>query len=383
MAGILDALGFVVTRAVDRDIRVLQFGEAMLRFERFPRMDTLLEVEGPEAAIETAIRASGLPRESFNADRLFQFVQRFEARTGQRAAICDDELARRLPFPTRRCLTRTSNWRSPPSAWSGATIRLTGPGRLRLTIDEALVDAEGRYLAVPYAELHGGSWRTGEITLFGLPGNMVLASDRGLEHAWATMVERSCPLPELARSHRLLGSRRGGAVDRQAKFLAPLLQARRRLEEEADLDARVATLDAKALRERIDAALRTLASEAFPSSNPDRRGLEAELEEAMASLFSGMDSMERAAKHFRSAPDQTRFTAWRDWVTAVTRVYALADTSWASTAKLLPAGAGSGRRAADGGNDHRSRCRPRRDFASAHDDRGAGRARVEPALHRV
>jgi predicted adenylyl cyclase CyaB len=99
MAAILDALGFVVTRAIDRDIRVLQLGEATIRIERFPRMDTLLEVEGPEPAIESAIRASGLPRESFTPDRLFQFVQRFEARTGQRAAICDAELSGDYRYP--------------------------------------------------------------------------------------------------------------------------------------------------------------------------------------------------------------------------------------------------------------------------------------------
>jgi predicted adenylyl cyclase CyaB len=99
MAGILTALGYVVTRAIDRDIRVLQLGRATLRFERFARMDTLLEVEGPEEAIEAAISASGLPRESFTPDRLYMFVQRFESRTGQRAAICDDELSGRYAFP--------------------------------------------------------------------------------------------------------------------------------------------------------------------------------------------------------------------------------------------------------------------------------------------
>lgn len=99
MAGILAALGFVVTRAIDRDVRVLQLGEATLRFERFARMDTLLEVEGPAAAIESAICVAGLPRESFTADRLFMFVQRFEARTGQRAAICDAELSGEYRFP--------------------------------------------------------------------------------------------------------------------------------------------------------------------------------------------------------------------------------------------------------------------------------------------
>ena len=91
MSGILNALGFVVTRAIDRTVQVLKLGEAVLRFERFPRMDTLLEVEGPEAAIESAIRVSGIPRDAFVADRLYMFVNRFQARTGQQAAISDDE----------------------------------------------------------------------------------------------------------------------------------------------------------------------------------------------------------------------------------------------------------------------------------------------------
>ena len=99
MASILEALGFEVSRAIDRNVRVLQLGDATVRFERFPRMDTLLEIEGPESAIEEAIRASGLPREAFTADRLYQFVQRYEARTGQRAAICDAELRGEYRYP--------------------------------------------------------------------------------------------------------------------------------------------------------------------------------------------------------------------------------------------------------------------------------------------
>ena len=59
----------------------------------------MLEVEGPEASIETAIRASGIPRNAFVADRLYMFVNRYQARTGQRAAISDDEVAGQYAFP--------------------------------------------------------------------------------------------------------------------------------------------------------------------------------------------------------------------------------------------------------------------------------------------
>ncbi|HEY5545331.1 MAG TPA: hypothetical protein VIK50_04705 [Gemmatimonadaceae bacterium] len=219
------------------------------------------------------------------------------------------------------------------------TLRFTGRGQLRLTSEALLVEvAAGGVLSAPYAELRGGGWRTGSLTVHGAAGTAVLESARGLEHAWVSLVEHACPLPELTRGHRLLGSRRGGPVDLQARFLAPFLQARRRLEEEADLDARVTTLDAKALRERLDVTLKTIARDAYPSSHPDRRGLEAELEEVMAPFFHGLEEMESAARHFRSAPESIRFMAWRAWVSSALNVFSLADSGWAGAARLLPGG---------------------------------------------
>jgi hypothetical protein len=217
------------------------------------------------------------------------------------------------------------------------TVRLDGRGRLRLTSDAVLLDAaEGGSLVLPYAEVSGGAWRASQVRIHGEPGSVTIEANRGLQHAWVSLVSFACPLPELARGHRLLGSRRGGHVDLQSKFLAPFVQARKRLEEEADLDARVATLDARALRDRLAAAVQGFATIAYPTSLPDRRALEAELEEALASLFSGISAMESAAGHFRKASEDVRFMAWRAWVSAVARVFALADESWASAARLLP-----------------------------------------------
>jgi hypothetical protein len=220
-------------------------------------------------------------------------------------------------------------------AWG--TLWLAGPGTLRLTSTELVVNAgAGGSLRARYAELRGGGWRTGSLTLHGEPGHVAIQSADGLEHAWVHLLERVCPLPELARGHRLLGSRRGGSVDAQARFIAPLLQARRRLEDESDLEARVAAMDARALRKRIGSALEAIAKDAFPSSHPDRRGLEAELGEAMTALFAELDAMEAAAAHFRNAPESIRFVAWREWVSAVSSAFAVADTGWASAARLLP-----------------------------------------------
>jgi predicted adenylyl cyclase CyaB len=92
LALLLDRLGYAVTREIDREIEQYEIRDAVVRFERYPRMDVLVEVEGTPAAIEAAIADLGLPRAGFTADRLPAFVARFQARTGKRAAICDREL---------------------------------------------------------------------------------------------------------------------------------------------------------------------------------------------------------------------------------------------------------------------------------------------------
>jgi predicted adenylyl cyclase CyaB len=89
---ILDKVGFVVTMEIDRDIAQYELGGATIRFETYPRMDVLVEVEGTPDAIEQAIEALGMARGEFTSERLPTFVSRFEKRTGVRAAICDREL---------------------------------------------------------------------------------------------------------------------------------------------------------------------------------------------------------------------------------------------------------------------------------------------------
>ncbi|MBC7673730.1 MAG: class IV adenylate cyclase [Polaromonas sp.] len=93
LVAILDRLGYVVTIAIDRDIVQYELGGAMIRFERYPRMDDLVEVEGARDAIEQAIAALGMPRAGFLTDRLPDFTRRFEERTGARAAVSRAALA--------------------------------------------------------------------------------------------------------------------------------------------------------------------------------------------------------------------------------------------------------------------------------------------------
>jgi predicted adenylyl cyclase CyaB len=92
LAQILERLGYVVIQEIDRDIAQYTIDGVTVRFENYPRMDVLVEVEGSPAEIERVIAVLGLPRESFTSARLPDFAAQFEARTGQRAFLSDREL---------------------------------------------------------------------------------------------------------------------------------------------------------------------------------------------------------------------------------------------------------------------------------------------------
>jgi adenylate cyclase class IV len=89
----LERLGYVVLREIDREIVQYRWRETTIRFERYPRMDLLVEVEGTPEGIEAAIELLGMPRAAFTAERLPDFVRAYETRTGLRAALSDRELS--------------------------------------------------------------------------------------------------------------------------------------------------------------------------------------------------------------------------------------------------------------------------------------------------
>ena len=92
LSAILGSLGHVVTREIEREIVQYELGGTTIRFERYPRMDVLVEVEGEPEGIEAAIVALGMPRAGFTTERLPDFVRGYETRTGVRAALCAREL---------------------------------------------------------------------------------------------------------------------------------------------------------------------------------------------------------------------------------------------------------------------------------------------------
>jgi predicted adenylyl cyclase CyaB len=92
LATMLARLGYRVTMEIDREIVQYTLHDAMVRFECYPRMDILVEVEGAPAQIERAIAELGLPRDGFTTERLPDFVRKFEARSGVPAVLSLAEL---------------------------------------------------------------------------------------------------------------------------------------------------------------------------------------------------------------------------------------------------------------------------------------------------
>lgn len=93
LAEILTVLGYEVSIAIDRVIVQYDLHGAMIRFEHYPRMDDLVEVEGSPEQIERAIAVLGLARDGFTTDRLPDFVRRYEERTEGLSALSDADLA--------------------------------------------------------------------------------------------------------------------------------------------------------------------------------------------------------------------------------------------------------------------------------------------------
>ena len=92
LSEMMERLGLQVTRTIDRDIVQFKLRGATVRFESYPRMDILVEVEGTAAQIEAAVGVIGIPREAYTADSLVEFMARYERRTGKRPVVCAADL---------------------------------------------------------------------------------------------------------------------------------------------------------------------------------------------------------------------------------------------------------------------------------------------------
>ena len=192
----------------------------------------------------------------------------------------------------------------------------------------------------PVTLLDGVRHRGDELTLYLRDGDVIEVTGPSRLSAIAVAIEEDArALGEMTRGLRSLGARRRGAAagSEQSRFFAPLLKARR-LAEKAHVGRGpdpLAAFDGEALRTAFAAAIAELARERYPESAPDRRALEAELEECAEPLLDGMTSIVTAANAVRRGSDDSRLMHWRAWSGEVRAIFERADRCWLAMAAAL------------------------------------------------
>lgn len=146
-------------------------------------------------------------------------------------------------------------------------------------------------------------------------------------------------LPEVTRALRALGSRRGARgtrrnpTDKEARFFAPLIAARRASMNSRDAASVIESFDAKRLAHEIATTLLDFAAEGGSGHSARRRALEAELSDAAEQLSASLTVLDDLAA--RAAGDVDDLGRWRLWAGAVQRVFEAADRSWAAIEPVM------------------------------------------------
>lgn len=219
--------------------------------------------------------------------------------------------------------------------WDGESVSTRG--RIRLSEHELLVEVGTSRIRLACSAIQGAELRLGTLTVFSDRGTIASSEDTALQHFWMELTRRACTLPELTVGLRALGSRRGGDPDLQGRFFAPLISARRRLEEQESIEWRLAAFDAEDLRGRTTEVLRALVAERASLRPSARRSLEAQVLDEADGLFGALAALGDAADAVRSGDDANRFVDWRLWAARARDVFVQADRCWMAAWPLLNA----------------------------------------------
>jgi hypothetical protein len=152
-------------------------------------------------------------------------------------------------------------------------------------------------------------------------------------------------VPELTRTLRSFGSRRGASAGRrvsdadierasaeQRRFFSPLLEARRGAMH-AQGAAAIAAFDASAIARALAETLHAFAADRFSEPGPARRALEAELVDVSEPLVAALRELGRLATDATDSPGDLRL--WRAWATQLRATFETADRVWIALDAVL------------------------------------------------
>ena len=141
-------------------------------------------------------------------------------------------------------------------------------------------------------------------------------------------------LPELTRSLRALGSARWLRDADHARFLTPLLTARRNAVRVSTAEGQVAAFQADRLRRAFTEAVEQMAAARHPKSAPDRRAYAARVSDAGAAVWRALDALAAAAATVAATSAAARADAWHAWVAELQQLFLAADVWWQRVIEL-------------------------------------------------
>ncbi len=239
-------------------------------------------------------------------------------------------------------------------AVSAARVGRTDLGEGTATVDDdaltlvARAGAAERLLRIPLSAIDIVASEANELVVSVRDGRRVTIASPDASRLHGDIAARCFALPELTRTLRSFGSRRGNrgrrpsAAVEQQRFFAPLVDARRTASKGASPTETIASFESVALARAVEDALRKLA-ERFGQNGPARRALEAELVDATEPLQAALRTLGERATEAREHSEEIR--AWRAWALSLRDVFEAADRVWLALDVALDAAYSSASRA--------------------------------------
>lgn len=208
-----------------------------------------------------------------------------------------------------------------------------GPGTLYVSDDVITVAGanEGdRAIRVRLSAVDGVVLQDTAVTITLRDGRTVTFESDQSTDLRAELLSRCRMLPELTRTLRALGSRRGMSAradaGEQQRFFAPLITARRQAAQAEGPTDTIAAFDCLTLTRALDATLRRFANDRYTENGPERRAFEAALMDACEPLRESIDALRPLSDEARTAVDDLR--RWRAWSAQLRAIFEVADRAW-------------------------------------------------------
>ena len=193
-------------------------------------------------------------------------------------------------------------------------------------------DAEDRPVRLSLAAIDAVAVHDDELALSLRDGSTIRLGMSGAGRFADHLVAHCCTLPELTRTLRAFGSRRGqrssrlAAAAEQQRFFAPLVDARRQAVRAGSPFDAIELFDARAIESAVESTLTRFAAERYGENGPARRALEAELSDLVEPLHAALVVLGDASAGARQAAGDLRM--WRAWCGALKATFEAADRVW-------------------------------------------------------